>query len=729
MSTIIRTIAFNNFYNYSGEYDSNKYNFAEGLNIINADNGMGKSKLYNGFLWILENSIYDSDLRDKIDIKNAPLKLLSDKAKVETSNSAICGVKIVFDNGNYQYTVEKSIKFTKKHSMASTSNPDDWEIADPRIDVSKMNLTTRNTAIVYDVTEQLDIIGNKIISPAMRSYALLQGEAIDNIVDLSNEKKLASTVDTLTDISELKEMEKSCLKFARDAQADLQNKQKESTKNREKFELLQDNKKQAEQRIEQTKESYNIYKVELQLAMEKAEKLQAQVTNTKKRTEFQTRYQELAKTIDSANKELASLLAGINDKIFNRNQPWLLLGSQGFVSKFIELRDDYNAERLTRKKLKSSTLLASILPEGSPDDVSLDKMLEQCQCFVCGRNVEKDDEAYKHIETIRNRSKAKPEEDESDMHKFFDRIQTNVAPYSRVDDIFGSIAAEREKIKTIQEQIKYLKGEQANALSEYFNYGGEKETLNGESDNNLLNEYNKATEDISRNKGLLQSAKDRIDSLNEDIKNYDKQMAGLSGAGVPKSYSDLRDILVDVQAIFENTKKRIYNEVIDKLEKNSNYYYSKLTAGNNVIGGTLKFEKTSYDSIQIKVLTELGDELSGASEGFQRMKKIAVIMAIISSRIGAGQFTYPFIADAPFSAFGKNFINNFFDVIPSVFSQSIIMIKDLYDIDNKENFLSEDGKKILKKYKDGVLKGTFYVNIIPEATDTTKLYTDIKQYN
>jgi DNA sulfur modification protein DndD len=145
------------------------------------------------------------------------------------------------------------------------------------------------------------------------------------------------------------------------------------------------------------------------------------------------------------------------------------------------------------------------------------------------------------------------------------------------------------------------------------------------------------------------------------------------------------------------------------------------------MGGTMVFEKTPFDTIEVKVLTDTGSELTGASEGFQRMKKIAVVMAIISSRLGGGRFMYPFIADAPFSAFGKNFINNFFETVPDVFDQSIILIKDLYDIDDPE-CLSEDGHKILDSMRSGELKGTFYVNRIPEEADPTNLKTTIVRY-
>lgn len=97
MGTIIKSISFHNFYNYYGSYEDNTYTFTEGINIINADNNMGKSKFYNGFLWILRDEVYDSDEKKIMPVDESYYKMISGKARREYNELTI-GVRIVFVN-------------------------------------------------------------------------------------------------------------------------------------------------------------------------------------------------------------------------------------------------------------------------------------------------------------------------------------------------------------------------------------------------------------------------------------------------------------------------------------------------------------------------------------------------------------------------------------------------------------------------------------------------------
>lgn len=728
MSTIIRSISFKNFYNYSGDYEKNTYEFTEGINIVNADNGMGKSKLYNGFLWIIRDKVYDSDTRTIIDINAAPLKILSDMAKAENVLSLESGVKLVYEDSRNQYTIEKSITFTKKVPNASFNNQREWQIGEVVTRVTKCPLyALSRPTIVYSLEEQVSIVRN-LISPAMHSYALLQGEAIDNIVDLSNSATLTSTIETLTDLTSLKLIEKSCQYFTTNAKRDLSSQQRNQAINLAAFDEYESEQREIERKIAGLEAELDRYILEHTQATETVTKLQAQVANTEDRIRFQTECKTLDKKIAETEKEYQKRMSNINNYMFKQAMPWLLINTGDFVQRFGRLRDEYTAARTARKLINDPQSFAALLPEGSPDDISLKKMLEQHQCFVCGRTFEEDSEEESKIKALLSRSESHSQADESDLYLYFDAIQRNVAGYMKTDAILGAIAEEKRAITMLGDTLKELRKKKRDAEAEYYNYGGTKELFNSDKDTNQIAQYGKALKDADRIEGYIKQTRKHIEDLKLDLEGIEKNMSNLDGTKkVPVGYQNLRDIAVDVEKIFENTRRRIYDEVLAKLESRSNEFYARLTAGNNVLGGTMVFEKTANDTIEVKVVTDTGSELTGASEGFQRMKKIAVVMAIISSRLGGGRFMYPFIADAPFSAFGKNFINNFFETVPDVFDQSIILIKDLYDIDDPE-CLSEDGHKILDSMRSGELKGTFYVNRIPEEADPTNLKTTIVRY-
>ena len=82
MATIIKSISFQNFYNYFGEFQDNTFEFTTGINIISADNNMGKSKFYNGILWLLKDQVYDSDDKKFKPVGSSFVRMASSKMKM-----------------------------------------------------------------------------------------------------------------------------------------------------------------------------------------------------------------------------------------------------------------------------------------------------------------------------------------------------------------------------------------------------------------------------------------------------------------------------------------------------------------------------------------------------------------------------------------------------------------------------------------------------------------------
>lgn len=728
MATIIKSIAFKNFYNYYGGYEKNIYQFKEGLNIINADNGMGKSKLYNGFLWIIKDQVYDSDRRHSDDIKSSALKMLSDKSKIN-DDLLDTGVRIIFEDDEFEYTVEKTIHFSKRLPNPSTSKPEDWNIDEQKVNVLKVIKANGTGIPVIDIDEQNKIIKTRLISPELQSYALLQGEAIDNIVDLTSSEGLTKTVNTLTNIDNLEKLNDIAAYLLKKSDKDLSDKQNEFTRNLTQFSQLSNDKASQESLLDQLNIKIIEYRIELRKASDEKERLLSKISTTKKRTEAGAQIKNLEKKISDQVKKSQDIKNGINNNLFNGQRPWLLLGANTPLDDFANKRDEYLTEKSAKVIMKNPNSFFTVLPEGSPDSISLNKMVEDEKCYVCGRDAKKGTNEWLHIVQIKDRPKNTLEDvTKNNFSPLFGEIQKNVQSYfGNIKFIFDDIVKTRLQIKSIDDEIESLKKDKDSTLQEFLNFGGTEKSDQSEEDINMLNAYNRAEQDIFKNNDLIKKTDAAIILCNTKIEDFNKKLRALGGDNVPKEYEELKVLMNDLKIVFHNTKERVYNEVIKNLEEKSNQHYNELTKGNNVLGGTLKFNKTDFDTIHVDVVTENGDSLFGASEGYQRMKKLAIVMAIISSKIGVKQFEYPFIADAPFSSFGKNFINNFFTAVPSVFKQSIILIKDLYNPES-DNYLTEYGEEILNKMKNNEIKGTFYVNYVDEKSDTLGLITKYKCY-
>ena len=120
MATIIKSVSFQNFYNYYGSFSENTYRFKEGVNIVNADNNMGKSKFYNGILWILKDTVYDSDLKRIVNAASSFQKMASGKAILEEPNFEM-GVNIIFVEWGNKYSVSKIVQFKKDGNSWKTN--------------------------------------------------------------------------------------------------------------------------------------------------------------------------------------------------------------------------------------------------------------------------------------------------------------------------------------------------------------------------------------------------------------------------------------------------------------------------------------------------------------------------------------------------------------------------------------------------------------------------------
>ena len=733
MANTIISLGFQNFYNYYGSIERNKYDFKKGLNIIVADNGCGKSKFFNGILWLLNDKVYDSELKIIEDVYAASFKMISDKAKIEAQVNDVVetSVEIYYKDNHFEYQIIKKISAKKKNDNTPTEK-NNWSITieDPK--VNRKDLLLLNFKPIYDNDDKIKIISN-IINVNFRQYSLLQGEAIDNIVDLLSKDGLLKTVEALTNIDRLKHLVKTSSGLRERAEKELRQIEKDcDATNLELAELIK--KEEIEKiRLLKLEEDCSIYIDEFNAASAKESVLLNRISNATDRAI----YREKIESIEIEKKKLIEkkdkLLSSINDNFFNKEKPWLILGFENSIDIFANHKENYLDKRTQNRILKqiehNPNDFFTVLPDGSPDSVSLKKMLDDEKCYVCGRPAIKESTEWLHIKNVKERPSVKIENTKNDFASFFGEIQTSVSGfYNSIEDVFQDIKNKRLAIQDIDENILRQNTAEKDASAKLTDSGG----IIGEdqkiADQNDIAEFDSAKEKKKNAQSTIKSIKEAIEKNKSLLKKIGEDIKNCKTGGVDNGYEKTKEYLIDIEGIFYQTQVRVFDKVLKKLEYYSNYHFQKLTTGNNVNGGILKFKKTPNDTISLEVEDSNGNSITGQSEGFQRMKKLAIVMAIIASKRENMLFDYPLIADAPLGTYGKSFILNFFSEVPQVFGQSIILVKDLYDPDDFESHLTELGKEILTRMTSGLIDGTFYVNLVEDSSVPSELETVIKCY-
>jgi DNA sulfur modification protein DndD len=712
MATIINSVAFENFYNYYGSYEHNEYLFKPGINIINADNNMGKSKFYNGFMWLLRDQVYDSDIKAFADANESLIKMASGKAKSEDKKFKV-GVKVVFTNNEKKYTIEKYSMFAKRNGEI-THEPSVLDVW--------VNENNGDTPI-KDVNEKEDIINQVFIPLALRNYALLQGESMDRLVDLSSKKALSDTIDTLAGISVLKGICEISRKQAKKAEELYQQMDSENSKNDTAKQRDIEDRNRKKTLIENTETEIENDQVELDAAKARKEELDAYISNSSKRNEIRAKLERNKIEIDNVRTTIERIESSITKKIFDEETPWLLMGLADELDAFDAKREKHIGDVA---QMNNDGALVIMLPEGSPDTSSLERMLKNEICEVCGQPAARHSEAWEHIKMILDRPK-KVSTTRNDFGQFYGFLQKSASSYLRaIPKIDDTIEFTRNQLDEKKENLEELEAKREEILVELNNAGGNEDNSE-KKDKIITSDYGVVIETISSKERAISNKTKDIAIWENSLKQINKRLNTYKKNTATQKYEDFAVLMRDINDIISQTKDEIFDRTISALAKEANEKYVALTSGNQSSGGILKFER-NHDIVNVSIRDVKNGVITGLGTGFQRMKQLAIVMAVISSKIGdEKKFDYPFISDAPFSEFGENFINNFFSVAPSVFTQSIIMIKELYD-PKANDYLTPFGRRILEDMKSGKIPGTFYINVIEEKADTTGIVTSHKCY-
>ncbi|MBB2147365.1 ATP-binding protein [Pedobacter gandavensis] len=725
MAAILNSISFNNFFNYYGTFEDNSYELKQGVNIIVADNGAGKSKFFNAFLWLFNDVVLDSDDKIEKSIKNAFVKIISDKAKFEAPihGKVYCGIQIEYTQANrLKYQITKS--FTAIKLNEDFTNPNSWQFILNDLEVNKTDLVLPKYKPVYDEDEKIKII-DSLILPAFRKYSFLQGEEVDKIIDFSEKESIESAVTNLTDISKYEKLEEFVNYVNEKAYSDLKDQMKsndaqskrlnDAINEKERLELLL---KQEEEKLKEWEETYS-------KAEKEKNELDKVYANADKRRELDDKIKPIQRRLKEKKDEFEDFLDKVNNRMFDGQFSWIAMGFENNIDKFRKMRDEYTTKHFELKALKNIDANPNnyfhFLPVNSPDAVSLQNMVDHEHCYVCDRPARRDSKEHNYITALKNRPSSGSKEVEyvkNNLNNFFGDIQINAQPfYNRISNIPSSISSFKDKegeyiqqIDRFSAQLKSLKDQRKDLL-----ISGEDSKAN---ENDIINNYKGAIRQIENARTKIDDIiLPKINDYKYKVKNTELEIENLSKVqDIPRGFQENFTIAKDLANATTKAKERVYDRMIKKLEEHANNHFQSLIKSNDLVGGVLKFEKTPSGAINFNYIDRAGNIVSGASEGFQRMKKFSVVMAIITAN--NSEYNYPLLADAPLSAFGEGFTEGFFESTAKIFPQSVILVKELFDR-NDDQKLTSLGRKLRK---EDFVKA-MYLNTVPEGAEQKDLET------
>jgi DNA sulfur modification protein DndD len=722
MASIINSISFKNFFNYYGDYSQTRYDFEEGVNIVVADNGAGKSKFFNAFLWLFYDQILDSDDKIKKGIKDIAVKIISDKAKSETpiGDSVETGIQIEYSTTRYKYQIIKS--FTATRISESITSFDSWQITINDVEVNRNDHILPRYSPVYDADEKLDII-KQLIRPDLRQYSFFQGEEVDSIIDFSKKSSIEEAVRTLTDISKYEELVLLTKDFKDKAEKDLNKQTKSSSEHNERLDKAIKLKQDEEAKLITENVKLGEYEKLYDAAEQEKNELEQNYSNAEKIIELDEKIKDKNRKYTDVGNEYNTFLDSINNRFFDGNFSWISLGFDTIVDDFQSKIQKFRAVHYEKKALLNISNDPNkhfhFLPVNSPDSVSLKSMIDHEHCYVCNRPAREGSEEYDFIVRLKNRPveiKNETEYVKNNLDTFFSDLQINAQPfYNKISNIDDSILQTRNKENDLNERVTKLKKELKSLKDQ------RKDILisgsNGEDSLAIRNRYKGAIRRIAESSFQIERLKENKKRLENIIRNTEKEIQLMRPSNIQEGYVLNYEINRDLAVATENAKDRVFDSMVSLLEKYANEHFQHLIKYNDLAGGILKFEKSLSGSILFNYIDSKGNNVHGGSEGFQRMKKFSVVMAVISAN--KAKYNYPLLADAPLSAFGSAFTEGFFEAISTVFPQSIILVNDLYENDDDMN-LNELGKKIIQN--DYIKR--VYINKVDKEKEQIERTTD-----
>lgn len=685
---IIKSITINNFRSYYGE---NRFDFSDGLTLIIGDNGDGKTTFFDALKWLLDPAL-----------ENADINFVSEKRKSEMEIGEVETVSVTM---SFDHDGEKMIE---KSFVVERQN--------------EKKFTTRSFSFIgYETkgSERFQVSGKSIIVRCFDSfiqrYSMFKGESTLNVFDDPDALKML--VDKLSDIREFDEFVALSDEFEEKSSSAYEKECKNDKKTEREAKSLEGQKMEVNNLISNIRKDIRDTEKSADLFSSKIEVLE-------RNQEASERYQELKKIIQSREEEVWKWKGQISTQNFNIS----LLDNLWILAPFLSILNEFNAKasafskekrkmndafisqkakeegrKETLDELSSFANGISQLPWYLPNQETMQEMIEDEFCKVCGRPAPKGSEAYdfmvaklsefrKHLDSKKQEEDKKIKTDRLFVNQYIEQLHTLSISLggNKAEEVanLSSVIMQRldlletfkQKLAEAEEKLQDALDDKARLLIQVEGVSEEQLDLDFHNLKGFFEQKGKAEkrlvalrEELKRAEAQKKEIEDKYDALNP-------------GSSMAKIYQTVHVILRNVAKAFREAKEMNLTRFLSEIENLANIYLERLNTQD--FHGIIKLVRTTQDTTEIRLLSANGRVITDPSGSQLTTMYMAVLFSISDLTSNKRDEDYPLIFDAPTSSFGGMKESGFYNIIDSLEKQCIIVTKDFLDdegqIDDKK---------------------------------------------
>lgn len=679
---IIKEIRIKNFRSYYG--DNNLFEFSDGLTLILGDNGDGKTTFFEALEWLF---------RTELDRGSQELENVSEmrKSKLEIGEQDEVSVFMSFEH-NGMKSVEKSFTFERTGESSYR--------------VGKVNYTGYEDT--FSGREQVSgkLLINRCYDAFIQRFSMFKGESRLDVFD--DKTALKTLVDKFSDIKAFDELVEITNGFSKKSEAAYLKEMKSDEKVSIEAKSLELKIKSVNEKIFQKKTDIKEKQASIDIYSSSLKELE----QTQKSSERFKEIEDRRKTQQEKKTRIMSQIRAIDYNHALLDKYWILAPFPNVLQEFKQKCSLFSREKRRQErefdkqqaetigKLKAVKEIQGTLINGStelpwylPDQETMEEMIHDHICKVCGRPAPEGSDAFeymvhkledykKHVEAKIQKELQEKEISDKTLFKYNQienlhnlSISLSGSNESEINSYVVQINERLELVSRLREELKTIESKLQDTLDEksrlLIQAGNVSETVLEKNYKDIIGLY----EQKGRAEVRLTEMKNDLSLLENQLSGYQKELDELNpSSSQVKILKDVHRALEEINKAFTNAKESNLRRFLHELEDKANEYLDILSA--NDFHGMVRLYKTADESTEIKLISSNNTEITKPSGSQKTEMYISVLFAISDFTKEKRDEDYPLIFDAATSSFGDSKEEEFYNVIDGLDKQCIIVTKD-----------------------------------------------------